>query len=148
LEAIREGLREDWFPENVRVVLSKPRLGGELWHNMFATRSRMLEYALELEAKIRAGGLANDKNATFILAFCGDGFHWRQDGLEDFVAFYQAGTHRPDDPFAKAEAKYIRDENITLDRSISRFACLIRSQFEIRHWRVNWNVQPPGTLFS
>ena len=44
--------KEGWFPENVQVGLENNWLGGELWHNMFATRSRMLEYAVELETKI------------------------------------------------------------------------------------------------
>jgi hypothetical protein len=135
--------KEGWFPENVQVILSKPWLGGELWHNMFTARARMLEYALELEAKIRDCTLVEDDNTFFIIVFCGDGFHWRQDGLEDFVSFYRTGSHRADDPFSKVETKDIADKNITLNRTITRFACMNRSQFAIRHRRLNWNVQPP-----
>ena len=73
-EQFEKAVREGWFPDNVRVILSKQWLGGELWHNMFAARACMLEYALELEAKIRDGGLASEKKAAFILAFGGAGF--------------------------------------------------------------------------
>jgi hypothetical protein len=135
--------REGWFPENINVVLSKPCLGGELWHNMFTARSRMLEYALELESKIHNCNLVRNDKTIFILALCGEGFHWQENGLEDFVSFYRSGFHRDDDPFSKAEAKTITDKNITLDGTITRFACMKRSQFEIRHQRLNWNVQPP-----
>lgn len=38
---------ERWFPKNVLVMLDQQWLGGELWHNKFAARSRMLEYAIE-----------------------------------------------------------------------------------------------------
>lgn len=141
-DQFQKAVNECWFPENVRVALAKEWLGGELWHNVFTARSRMLEYALQLEAKIRDCHLGAD-NTLFILALCGEGFHWRRDSLEDFVAFYRNGRHRADDPFAKAEAKYIAENGITLDRTISRFASLSRPQFNIRQRRVNWNVQPP-----
>lgn len=141
-EQFERARREGWLPENVRVVLEKGWLAGELWHDMFAARSRMLEYTLQLEAKIRDGKLATDKT-SFILALCGEGFHWHRDELEDFVAFYGSGRHRPDDPFSKAEAKEMAEKKISLDRTIGRFACMSRPQFEIRQRRLNWNVQPP-----
>jgi hypothetical protein len=136
--------KQGWFPENVNVILSKGGLGGELWHNMFAARSRMLEYTLELEAKIRDGKLADDRT-IFILALCGEGFHWRHDQLEDFVAFYSGGAHRSDDSFSKAELKDMADRKITLDRTISRFSCMNRCQFDIRQRRLNWHVRPPSS---
>jgi hypothetical protein len=49
---------EKWLPENVHVILEKEWLGGEMWHSMFAARGRMLEYALELEAKIAEATLS------------------------------------------------------------------------------------------
>ena len=142
-DQFQKARNKGWFPENVQVMLSKEWLGGELWHNIFAARSRMLEYTLELEAKIRDCQLAGD-NTFFILALCGEGFHWHQDGLEDFVSFYRNGSHRGDDPFSKAETKHIADKGITLDRTISRFACMNRPQFQMHHRRLNWNVQPPS----
>ncbi len=131
------------FPPNVNLVLSKDWLGGELWHGMYAARERMLEYAIELEEKIRDGQLAGEKS-FFTLALCGEGFHWHRDGLEDFVAFYQTGSHRGDDPFSRAEAHDLTRRAMKLDRTIHRFACMNRPQFDIRPRRLNWNVQPPG----
>jgi hypothetical protein len=93
-------------------------------------------------AKIRDCQLAAD-NTHFILVLCSEGFHWHQDDLEDFVSYYWTGVHRADDPFSRAETKYIADKNITLDRTITRFACMSRPQFEIRHRRLCWDVQPP-----
>ncbi len=141
-DQFEKAIEQGWFPENVRVILSEDWLGGEIWHNMFAARARMLEYALSLEEKIRGCQLGGN-NTFFILVLCGEGFHWHQDGLEDFVSFYRSGIHRADDPFSKGEAKYIADSKITLDRTISHFGCVNRPQFAIRHRRLSWNVQPP-----
>ena len=142
-DQFERAVREGWFPENVRVLLCEEGLGGELWHNMFAARGRMLEYVLELEAKIRDCEIANE-NTIFILAFCGTGFEWRRDGLEDFVSFYRNRSHRMDDPFSNAEARYIEKNKITLDGTIRSFACLVRPTFNIRQRGLNWNVLPPG----
>lgn len=141
-EKFEQALAEGWFPSSVSVLLSKDGLGGEFWHDMFAARSRMLEYSLELEQKIAEGRLTEDKS-LFVLALCGEGFHWHQDELEDFVSYYYSGTHRVDDPFANAETRYVRDENIVIAKTISRFACMRRHQGDILPKRLNWNVQPP-----
>jgi excisionase family DNA binding protein len=118
-------------------------MGGEIWHQMFAARARMLEYALELEGKIRDCGLKDQEKTLFILALCGAGFHWHEDELEDFVQFYRTGRHRSDDPFSRVEANYAKEKNLALERTISRFACMRRRQGELFHTRLNWNVQPP-----
>jgi hypothetical protein len=102
----------------------------------------MLEYTLELESKIAEGKLAGE-NTLFVLALCGDGFRWQQDGLEDFVSFYYSGVHRADDAFSKVELKYMADKKITLKRTISQFAYMKRPQSQIRQTRLNWNVRPP-----
>lgn len=137
-----KAVQEGWFPKNVEVLLSKDWLGGNLWHNRFASRSRMLEYALELEQKIRECKLASEKT-RFVLALCGDRFHWRKDQLEDFVQFYFTGQHRPDDALGKAESRYLIEKGITLARSIWLFACMNRQPGRIDVDRLNWNVQPP-----
>jgi hypothetical protein len=137
-----KAVQEGWFPENVEVLLSKDWLGGDLWHYRFASRSRMFEYTLELEQKISECKLASE-NTRFVLALCGDGFHWREDWLEDFVEFYFTGRHRPDDALGKAEARYLTEKGITLSRSISLFACMNRQQGRVDVNRLNWNVQPP-----
>lgn len=139
----QRALEEGWFPENVSVILSGAWLGGELWHNMFAARARMLEYAVEMERKISEAALA-DSGKLFVLAFCGEGFHWHQDELEDFVSFYRTDNHRPDDPFSLAETRYMAEQGISLNHTISRFACMCRPQGDVDFRRLNWNVQPPS----
>lgn len=141
-EQFERAQAEGWFPQSVSVVLSKEWLGGELWHNMFAARGRMLEYSLELEQKIAEGNLSGD-GSLFVLALCGEGFHWHEDELEDFVSYYYSGTHRGDDAFGNAEARYVEEENLSIARTISRFACMRRPQGDIFPKRLNWNVQPP-----
>ncbi len=145
-DQFEKALAEGWFPENVRVGLSEEWLGGEIWHAWFAARGRMLEYSLELEQKILEGGLAAD-NTLFVLALCGDGFHWHQDQLEDFVSFYYSGVHRVDDPFSQVEQRYVADRKISLSRAISRFAYMKRSQGQIHPSRMNWHVRPPRDPF-
>ncbi len=133
---------EGWFPSNVSVRLSEVGLGGTLWHNMFAARSRMLEYSLELEHKIADGNLSAS-NSLFVLALCGAGFSWRQDELEDFVSYYRSGTHRGDDPLGNVEARHIQEKRIVITRTISRFACMRRPHGDISPKRLNWDVKPP-----
>jgi len=123
-------------------VLSNNWLGGELWHNMFAARGRMLEYSLELERKISESTLTEGE-AHFMLVFCGEGFHWHEDELEDFVAYYNSGAHRADDAFGAAEDRYVQERHIAMTKAISRFACMRRLQGDVSIKRINWNVQPP-----
>ncbi len=141
-EQFEETRRQGLFTPNVELVIQKEWLGGEIWHSMFAARGRMMEYALELEAKIASANLVSEKTAV-ILMLCGEGFYWHQDELEDFVSFYYSGAHRADDPFAKMEAHEVHERGITFRKSITRFACMNRSQGDITYKRLNWNVQPP-----
>ncbi|MFZ0270331.1 MAG: hypothetical protein WAL34_00650 [Acidobacteriaceae bacterium] len=145
-DQFEKATKEGWIADNVHVVVAQEWLGGEIWHAWFAARARMLEYTLELEQKIAAANLAGE-NKLFVLALCGDGFGWQQDGLEDFVSFYYSSVHRADDAFSKAELKYISDRRITLNRTISQFAYMKRPQSQIRQTRLNWNVKPPGDAF-
>jgi hypothetical protein len=139
-------MKEGWIADNVQVAISQQWLSGEIWHAWFAARARMLEYTLELEQKIAESKLAAE-NTLFVLALCGDGFRWQQDGLEDFVTFYYSGAHRSDDAFSKVELKYMADKKITLNRTISQFAYMKRPQSQIRQTRLNWNVKPPRDPF-
>lgn len=134
--------KEGWFPSDVNVVLSKEWLGGEIWHGKFASRGRMLEYAVELENKISSINPKTEKN-VFILALCGEGFWWHTDELEDFVCFYNSGKHRADDALGQAEDHYINEKKIKLQKTISSFACMRRSHGNVQHQRINWNVLPP-----
>jgi hypothetical protein len=143
LEQFETALKEEWLPENVNVVLSKDWMGGEIWHGMFAARSRFLEYTLELESKIRESGLMGQAKTYFSLAFCGAGVHWREDWLEDFVDFYRNGRHRSDDPFANVEAHFVEEKKITFDSTVTRFACMKRRQGELFPASLNRNVRGP-----
>jgi hypothetical protein len=141
-EQFERALKEGWLSENVRVTLSKEWLGGEIWHEMFAARSRMLEYTLELEQKIANCQLQAERT-SFVLMLCGEGFYWHKDELEDFVSFYFMGRYRSDDPFSKAEAKYIEEKKLSIAKTVSRFACMRRPKGDVEQKRLNWNVQPP-----
>lgn len=142
-EQFEKAVKEDRISENVNVVLREDGMGGEIWHWMFAARSRFLEYTLELEGKIGESGLKGRANTYFALALCGAGVHWQEDWLEDFVQFYRNGRHRSDDPFAKMETYFTEEKKIMADRTVTRFACMKRRQGELFHTRLNWNVQPP-----
>jgi hypothetical protein len=82
------------------------------------------------------------------MAFCGAGFYWRRDELEDFVSFYFSGRHRADDPFSQAELKYMAEKKLGFARTINSFACMSRPQGTIRQRPIHWNVQPPRDMFS
>lgn len=140
-------IKEGWLPKNVQFILEQEWQGGELWHTAFASRSRFLEYTLELEAKLDSASYG-DAARRRILMLCGEGFHWRQDDLEDFVAYYRSGTHRGDDPFSLAEARHVQTNGLMLRRSISSFGCLDRRQGDITARRINWHVQPPPSPFG
>jgi hypothetical protein len=138
---------EKWLPENLHVILEKEWLGGEMWHSMFAARGRMLEYTLELEAKIAEAKLSA-ANTRIVMMFCGEGFHWHRSELEDFVSFYCSGRHRADDPFSNAELKYMAQNTLAFDRTINSFACMSRPQGIIRQRQIQWNVKPPSDAFA
>lgn len=140
-------IKEGWLPKNVQFILEHEWQGGELWHTAYTSRSRFLEHALELEAKLDSASYGEVARRR-ILMFCGEGFHWRQDELEDFVAYYRSGTHRSDDPFSLAETRHVQTNGLTLRRSISSFGCLDRRQGDITVRRINWHVQPPSPPFG
>ena len=103
----------------------------------------MLRYTLELERKIAAVGLDSQKNTLVVLALCGNGSHWEEDDLDEFVSFYISGVHRVDDAFSKMETHDMARKRIDLARTVSQFAYLERSQRSVTYDRMNWNVQPP-----
>lgn len=138
----QQAKQESWMPASARVALEEGSLGGELWHYGVAARAKMLEYSLELEAKIDFA-LRADPTAITILVLCSMGFHWSRDELEDFAGFYRTGVHRPDDPYSRMEAKHIRDKGIALSRQIGFFAFLERKQFDLDASAMSWAVAPP-----
>lgn len=129
--------------DNVTIHFERQGMGGELWHQKFASRSRMLEYSLELEERILEGGIDSPENG-FVLALFTDGFAWHEDELEDFVAFYRTGRHRTDDGLAKMELHAIVAKQRALTRRISAFAYFCRPAFDVVPTEKNWTVHPPS----
>lgn len=128
-----------WLTPNNYVVLDQRWLGGEIWHNRVTSRARMLEHTLEFEDKI-SNGIPNFDPTKAIMVFCSNGYHWTEDQLEDFVFFYQEGSHRPDDPLGSMEDHHIQGKKLTLPRRIKRFAYLERGGLAYEPTQMNWNV--------
>jgi hypothetical protein len=135
--------REKWFPENVRVGLFEHWMGGETWHGWVTGRGRMLEYTLELEQKIREGGLIGRSDSAVILVLCGTGSRWHESQLEDFADFYRSGRHRSDDGFAKMEAHFMEERKIVLERTVTSIAYMERKTTDILPRIMRWKVRGP-----
>jgi hypothetical protein len=129
------------FSSDTDVALQKDWLGGEIYHHMLAARSKFLDYNIDLEAKLRE--MEYDERLPARLCFCGDGFQWHEDELEDFADFYRRGKHRQDDHFAVMEMHTVSTEKIELDRSISGFSLVMRRPTATRHGRWRWEVRGP-----
>ena len=142
-EQYEDIVSHDILTPGTEVELHRGWLGGELWHLKMASRARFLEYARELEGKVRAA----HGNGVFVLAFFCSGFHWHLDELEDFVLFYKTGRHTAADPLAKMELHYIAQENCYLDRSIAHFAFFKRSTDSMSVESGTWDVEPPRLPF-
>lgn len=132
---------QQYFPPMASLVISRDADGPDIWHDKTAARTHMLEYALEFEERIAE--LSIDTKNKFILTFVGNGFDWRLDELEDFVAFYKIGKHLPGDVLQDIEAHDIKVKNIALARSINRFAYFQRREVSVQPEIVIWNVKPP-----
>lgn len=110
--------------DNTELVLDENWMGGEIAHSFLASREKFLEYTIELESKIHE--MRDKEGLSFAMVFCGNGYDWHLDQLEDFADFYMSGRHRPDDPFAKMELHFIAEKGISLSRSIDSFCYLER----------------------
>ncbi len=152
VKTIHPASQDDWekykniiekgrIPDNVQVVYEEEWLGGELWHYAYTSRSKMLEYSLSVEEKIQSCQINRDKEMCMVV-FCGDGFRWDLDALEDFVSFYRTGKHWPGDPFQDMEKHYIEQNGIALLRNIDHFAFFRRREIELHPDKIVWSVQP------
>lgn len=130
------------FPNNTYLLLGEEGLGGELYHNSYAARGKMLDYTLEMEDKIESCCKNVEETVTFLVFFT-DGFDWHLDELEDFVFFYRSGIHYPGDPFAVMEDDFIKKEGIVLKKVIHYLSYLRRPKNEIRPNKMVWNVSAP-----
>ena len=132
---------QSYLPSNVGVILEREEMGGEIWHDMYASRSHMLDYTLELESKIEL--CRPYSNTCFVMTFCSNGFDWSLDELEDFADFYHIGIHNPDDPFSEAEKYDIGNRDIMLNRTINAFCYHERPETDLRHSRFVTRVRGP-----
>jgi len=145
-EQYAKAQQEGWLPSQVTVTLQKEWLGGEIWHDMMASRARMLEYTLELEEKVRTAAIDTSTDGLVML-FCSNGYHWHQDELEDFVAFYVEGKHRCDDPLANMEQHHIGQQKLELPRLVRTFAYMERQSGTTYPRKLNWHVVAPSFPF-
>ena len=108
------------FTSGTRLMLDEEWEGGLLAHQQFAVREKFRDYTLEIEEKIRNVSNRQDGHTYFRMVFCGDGFRWRRDHLEDFADTYFTGGSAWDH-FATMEAHYLREKGLTLERTIHGF---------------------------
>ncbi len=135
--------KKGWLPDDTYLLLSEGGLGGELYHNSYAARGKMLDYTMEMEDKIELCCQNLEKEVTFLVFFT-DGFDWHLDELEDFVFFYRSGRHFPGDPFALMEDDFIKKKGIVLKKVIRYFSCLRRPKTELKPNKIVWNVIASG----
>lgn len=130
-----------YFPPMAAITISRDTDGADIWHDKTSARTSMLNNVLAFEERIAE--LPTDTKDKFILVFVGNGFDWRLDELEDFVAFYQTGKHLPDDILQDIERHEIDNNNIHLARSIDKFAYIKRREAMIHPELFIWNVKSP-----
>lgn len=118
-----EGRQKYLTPGN-HYIVEKEWMGAAIFGKSFAARSSFLDNTFETEAKFKDHNAVKPGHA--ILVFCGTGFAWKVDALEDFADFYRTGRHRGDDPFADMEQHAIEQRGAKLSRSLNGFAALMR----------------------
>lgn len=134
------------FPDTVQVLLQEELLGGESFHDSYAARAHLLDYALEVEEKIRACGI-DWQQAPCHLVVCTSAYKLPLHEIEAFVSFYRSGAHAPWDEFGPMEEHSMRLKRQKLLGTITRFAYFDRPTTEIWPKNFNWNVQPPSLPF-
>lgn len=139
----QNALKDKRFPKDTNLVFKEEWLGGELYHNAYSARTKMLDYAIVMEDKI-AQCLKNPKSEITFLVLCSNGFDWHLVDLENFIFFYRNGKHFPGDPFSQMEDHFIKDQQILLKGSIHCFSYFRRPKLEIRPDRVIWSVNIPN----
>lgn len=112
-------------PANVRIMLEQDGMGGQIYANLVASRSKFLNYAIDFESRLQeAKGIVGGLGA---LVFCGTGFPWQLDALEDFADFYRLGNHRQDDVFAIMETHSMAQQGQVLLGNIDHISYLKRA---------------------
>lgn len=116
--------RRQHHPANVNFVTHKDWMGGQIYGNAFASRSRFLEYALDFETRLAEAKKVRE--GVGFLVFCNNGVRWDRSDLEDFADYYHSGKHRQDDPFALMERHSIEAESLKIQRNVDNIGYLRR----------------------
>lgn len=114
-----------FHPENVHYIVQEDGMGGMIYGNSFASRSKFLQYTLDFEERLEEA--QSVREGPGVLVFCGTGFHWSVDELEDFADFYRNRRHRRDDVFAPMEMHEIVSKGINIRHNISDFSAVQRN---------------------
>jgi hypothetical protein len=117
-------------------------MGGKLYGNTFASRSKFLDYTMAFEERLAEAKKLKD--GPGILVFCGNGARWHRSNLEDFADFYHAKKHRQDDPFALMEKHEIEQRKLKLLRNVDHFACLRRPMEQASMQDIHYPVRGPS----
>lgn len=131
----------NYHPENVNYIVREDWMGGSIYGNTFAARTKFLEYARAFEERLAEA--KNVRPGPGVLVFCGTGFQWNVTDLEDFADFYLLGQHRADDPFALMEQHEIGKAGLKLRRNIDHFAFLKRRSAKAQIQRLHFPVRGP-----
>jgi hypothetical protein len=134
-------LREH-HPKHANLIVHKDWMGGKLYGNTFASRSKFLDYTKAFEDRLAEA--KNVKDGPGILVFCGNGARWHRSDLENFVDFYHAGKHRQDDPFALMEKHHMDQTKLKLLRNVDNFACLRRAMEQAPMQDIYYPVRGPS----
>jgi len=138
-------LDEGRFPTNVDLILVKGMMGGEIYHDAYAGRAKLLDYAVETEGRLEAcRGDIGTGSCTLVIA--ANPFKLPMEAVEDFAHFYRTGKHSPWDEFRDMEVYDLERRGVSLTRTIARFAYVGRATFEIWPRVRDWNVHLPTSL--
>jgi hypothetical protein len=116
--------RRKRHPENADFVTHKDWMGGQIYGNAFASRSRFLEYTLDFEQRLAEA--KKIREGPGLLIFCNNGVRWHRSSLEDFADYYHSGQHRKDDPFALMEQHYIDAQKLKILHNVDNIGYLRR----------------------
>ncbi|MFY0311219.1 hypothetical protein ACFMBG_15115 [Leisingera sp. D0M16] len=130
-----------FHPQNVNFIVREDWMGGMIYANTFASRSKFLLYSLAFEERLEEA--QSIREGPGILVFCGTGFQWNVTDLEDFADYYRFGTHRADDPFALMEQHEVENNNIKLRRNISDFSFAQRRSRSAKVQKMHFPVRGP-----
>jgi|HubBroStandDraft_6_1064221.scaffolds.fasta_scaffold554835_1 hypothetical protein len=134
--------RRKLHPPNADFVTKKDWMGGRIYGNTFASRSRFLDYTLDFETRLAEA--KKIRSGPALLVFCGNGVRWRRSDLEDFADFYHSGKHRQDDPFRLMEDHHIESEKLEILRNVDNFGCITRRWEEAAINAFIWPVRGPS----